>query len=100
MTVAAVFFDVYTPFLVALAIFFLHVFTHVGQAILLRMYTPGVTTSVLLVLNYSLYTSYRLIGSGTVGWDDIIPSLVLASLLLPPLLWLLLKKRSKAVRRT
>lgn len=100
VTAAAVFFEFYAPFLAVLAIFFLHVFTHVGQAILLRMYTPGVTTSVLLVLPYSLYAYYRLIGGGTIGRDDVARSLVLAALLLPPLLWLLLKGRSKAVRRT
>jgi hypothetical protein len=96
---AAAFFQFYMPFLVILAIFFLHVFTHAAQAIVLRMYTPGVATAWLLVLPYSLYAYYRLLGSGTIGRDDIVLSLVLMTLLLPVGLWLLVRDRRLAVRR-
>lgn len=97
---AAVFFSVYLPFLVMLAVFFLHVFTHAAQALLLRMYTPGVATAGLLVLPYSLYAYYRLLASGTISWDEIALSLILLVLLLPPALWLLLQGRRAAVRRS
>ena len=33
---------------------FVNAITHVGQALLLRMYTPGVVTAVLVVLPYTL----------------------------------------------
>lgn len=33
---------------------FVNVITHVGQALLLRMYTPGVITAVLVVLPYTV----------------------------------------------
>ena len=95
---AAVFFGFYWPYLVILAIFFLHVFTHAGQAVLLRMYTPGVATAVLLVLPFSLYSYYKLLESGIVHWDDLFLSLLLAVLAVPPLLWLLVRDRRKAVR--
>jgi hypothetical protein len=40
----------YLPFfLVCLHVMFLHVFTHLGQSILFRAYTPGVVTAVLLI---------------------------------------------------
>lgn len=96
VTAAAVFFDFYLPYLAVLIIYFLHVFTHVGQAVLLRMYTPGVTTAVLIVLPYSLYAFHRLLGGGIIGWDDMIYSSVFALLGLPLLISLLLAGRRRA----
>lgn len=63
------------------------------------MYTPGVATAVFLVLPYSLYAYYRLLASATVGWDDIVRSLILTALFLPLGLWLLIRgRRAKASR--
>lgn len=42
--------QMFTWFLGFNVIAFLHVFLHVGQALLLRMYTPGVVTAVLVTL--------------------------------------------------
>ncbi|MBP1933577.1 HXXEE domain-containing protein [Ammoniphilus resinae] len=41
-------------------ILFVNVFTHLGQSILLKMYTPGVVTAVLVVLPYSIYALKKL----------------------------------------
>ena len=54
-----------------LAVFFLHVFTHAGQAILLRRYVPGVVTALLVALPYSLYAGYRLSRAGLLHRDEI-----------------------------
>ncbi|RAK23065.1 uncharacterized protein with HXXEE motif [Anoxybacillus vitaminiphilus] len=43
-----------------LLILFINVFTHLGQSILLKMYTPGVITSLLIVLPYTLYAFRKL----------------------------------------
>ncbi|GIO54815.1 HXXEE domain-containing protein [Paenibacillus cineris] len=47
-------------------IMLIHVFTHVGQSIYLRRYTPGVVTAVLVTLPYSMYLFYRLLDAGLV----------------------------------
>ena len=41
-------------FTIVLLIFFLHAFTHIGQSIFLGSYTPGVFTSIVLILPYSI----------------------------------------------
>ncbi len=47
-------------FATATSIRFLNVFTHLGQALLLRRATPGVVTAVTVALPYSLYALRRL----------------------------------------
>ncbi|MNB65970.1 hypothetical protein D3C75_124330 [compost metagenome] len=94
----AAFFSFYLPFLAALSLFFLHAFTHIFQALYLKMYTPGVWTSILIVLPYSLYAFYRLISSGTADWGDIGGGVLLLLLAGPSLLVLLLRGRAKAYR--
>ena len=100
VTAMAVFFGIYLPYLAVLAVYFLHVFTHLGQAVVLRMYTPGVTTAVLIALPYSLYAYYRLLSGGVIGWDDALRGLALAVLCLPLLAWLVLEGRRRTVNRT
>ncbi|WP_375102744.1 HXXEE domain-containing protein [Paenibacillus sp. RS8] len=95
VTCIAVFFSYYLLYLAVLAVFFFHVFTHLGQTIYLKMYTPGVVTAVLVVLPYSLYAYYRLLDDGVVSIADIGLSLVVVLLLLPPLMWLLVKNRTR-----
>ncbi|CAM2858771.1 HXXEE domain-containing protein [Paenibacillus sediminis] len=56
------------PFAGALAVFFLHAFTHIGQAIYVQRYTPGVLTSIIIVLPYSVYAYYRLFGDSLITW--------------------------------
>lgn len=93
-TVLAVFFSFYYLFLMFLFLFFIHGFTHLGQAALLWSYTPGVITTPLLVLPYSLYAYYRLLGEGAISSGDIIISSLLMLVSLPFLLLLLKKGRA------
>ncbi|WP_150268792.1 HXXEE domain-containing protein [Paenibacillus tepidiphilus] len=95
VTVLAVFFSFYLLFLSVLALFLLHVFTHLGQSILLRLYTPGVITAVLIALPYSLYAFYRLLLDGIVDGKDIGLALLLLLVLVPPAVLLLLRSRKR-----
>jgi hypothetical protein len=67
----AVLFQWYGFFLIFLAIFFFHVFTHFGQSVLFKGYALGVWTSLFLVLPYSLYAYYRLLHERAVQWEDL-----------------------------
>jgi len=40
------------------SILFLHCFTHIGQSIMLKRYTPGVFTASILLIPFSLYFYY------------------------------------------
>jgi len=77
-------------YIAALHILFVNVFTHVGQAILYRGYTPGVITAIALLFPYSLYTYYRLLLEGYIDWQVIwtaFPlSIVLLLLIVPGLI--------------
>lgn len=55
----------------ALAVLTINVFTHAGQAVLTRGYTPGVVTAVAVVLPYSLYAWAGLFRAGMVGWPAV-----------------------------
>lgn len=70
-------------FLVCLHVLFLHVFTHLGQSILLRTYTPGVVTAAALALPYSMYTYFRLFAAGVVNWPLVAGTLPYVILILP-----------------
>ncbi|MEG6574888.1 HXXEE domain-containing protein [Caldibacillus debilis] len=72
----AVLFQWYGFFLIFLAIFFFHVFTHFGQSVLFKGYAPGVWTSLFLVLPYSLYAYYRLLHERAVQWEDLFWSFI------------------------
>ncbi|WNQ12262.1 HXXEE domain-containing protein [Paenibacillus aurantius] len=76
------------PFAAALAVFFAHSFTHLGQSVLLRRYTPGVATAVLLVLPYSIYAYYRLFSADLLTWATAELGLLLGVGGVIPLLWL------------
>lgn len=71
---------------ICLAIFLLHVCTHVAQPLLLRTYTPGAITAVLVVLPYSLYAFHRLFSDQLISGDDFTLSLVIGGLLAIPIL--------------
>jgi len=88
----------YLPFFLAcLHVLFLHVFTHVGQSLIMRTYTPGVVTAVVLVLPYSLYTYYRLFAEGWVSWPLIWKTLPYSFLVIP-VLYLALTLGEKAIK--
>ncbi len=71
---------------ICLAIFLLHVVTHVAQTLLLHSYTPGVITAVLVVLPYSLYAFHHLFSDRLISEDDVNASLLIGALLAIPIL--------------
>ncbi|MCM3714922.1 HXXEE domain-containing protein [Alkalihalobacillus oceani] len=95
----AALYSFYFPFLMFLALFFAHVFTHIGQAIYVRRYTPGLISSVVLVLPYSSYVYYRLLGEAVTGWADVIWSASTMAGLLPVLLFFLIRARNRLKMR-
>lgn len=95
VTCIAVFFSFYWLYLSVTAVFLLHVFTHLGQSIFLKMYTPGVLTALFVAFPYSLYAFYRLLSEDTVSPTDIAWSLLLVLLLTPPIVWGLMKSRAR-----
>ena len=69
------------------SLFFLHVFTHLGQLLYLKMYTPGVVSAVILVLPYTLYMYSRIISEGLVTWGEVLFSIPVGLLLVPIVLF-------------
>lgn len=61
----------YSLFIGANALFFIHVFTHLGQSIYLKSYTPGVITGLFVVLPYTVYLFYRMLNEGMVSITEI-----------------------------
>ncbi|MFD1907207.1 HXXEE domain-containing protein [Paenibacillus rhizoplanae] len=91
-----IFLEFYWPYLAVLAVFLLHVFTHLAQSMVLKLYTPGVVTAVLLAFSVFLVCFfYRLLHEGIVSEADIGWSLLLLLILTPPLVWGLMKKRTR-----
>ncbi|MBN6188998.1 HXXEE domain-containing protein [Aneurinibacillus sp. BA2021] len=70
-------------YVAALHVLFGNVWTHVIQSIVLRGYTPGVVTAVVLVLPYSVYMYSRLLAEGYIDWSLIWSALPLSIVLLP-----------------
>ncbi|MEH7883843.1 HXXEE domain-containing protein [Bacillus sp. JJ1609] len=70
-------------FTVLILVFFIHVFTHIGQSILFRSITPGVITSVLLVLPYSFVMLNTLLEREIINWDIILTCLPYVLLAIP-----------------
>lgn len=97
-TILAVFFSFYYLFLVFLAIFFAHVFTHIGQALYLKKYTPGVITSIILVLPYSLYAYYRLLKEQVISGGDILWSILGMCIAVPFLFLFLVSERNRVTK--
>lgn len=74
-------------------------FTHLGQAFYLRKYTPGVITSIILVLPYSSYTYYRLLKEQVISGTDILWSTIGAFIIVPILFLFLVYERNKATKK-
>ncbi|GED31112.1 HXXEE domain-containing protein [Brevibacillus centrosporus] len=70
-------------FLVCLHVLFLHSFTHIGQSLLLRTYTPGVVTAVTLTLPYGLFAYSRLFTEGVITWSMVFSTLPYVVLIIP-----------------
>ncbi|WP_433745840.1 HXXEE domain-containing protein [Falsibacillus pallidus] len=54
-----------------MSVFVLHSLTHIGQAVLLKRYTPGVITSVILIIPYGVVFYRTLLEAGTIDIADI-----------------------------
>ncbi|MGV3488895.1 MAG: HXXEE domain-containing protein [Tuberibacillus sp.] len=93
-TVLFVFFSFSYLYLICLIIFFGHVFTHVGQSIYLKRYTPGVITSIFIVLPYSTYAFYRLFKADLVQSNQLYLSLLLLIIAVPLLIGFLARKKA------
>lgn len=72
------------PFVVAAALFFVHGFMHLGQAIVMRGYVPAVITSALVVVPYGLVLFSRLLREGLVDWPGLIVSVAVGAVLMIP----------------
>lgn len=94
-TLPALFFSYYSLYLAALHVFFLHVFTHVGQSVLFRRYTPGVTTAICLVLPYSIWAYLFLYRQHILTPDNIRESLLVLAVGLPVAMGFLLWARKR-----
>ena len=62
-------------FTIMLLIFFIHVFTHIGQSIILRSITPGVITSIVIIFPYSIIMFNSLFKNQMITWNTIDVSL-------------------------
>jgi len=70
-------------FTVMILVMFLHVFTHVGQSVFLRSITPGVITSIFLVLPYTLIMFNSLFKHQIITWKTIYISTPFIFLIIP-----------------
>lgn len=64
--------------------YFLHAFVHLGQSLVLRGYTPGLVTAVLLVLPTSVYLYWRLLSAPLVDVESVIATGVLGLVVFVP----------------
>ncbi|MFC4798308.1 MULTISPECIES: HXXEE domain-containing protein [Neobacillus] len=70
-------------FLTIFNLFFLQAFSHVGQTIIFRDYTPGVITALFIVIPYSFLTYYRLFELGFIDKQLLFKSIPLTVLMIP-----------------
>ena len=70
-------------FTATLNVFFLQAFSHVGQTLIFRGYTPGVITALFIVIPYSLLTYYRLFELGLIDGYLLFESIPISILMVP-----------------
>jgi hypothetical protein len=73
----------YLMFLGYNAVLLLHVLMHVGQALYVQKWVPGVITAVGITLPYTVYLFYRLLNENVVDVSDLLLSLPLGLTLVP-----------------
>jgi hypothetical protein len=79
----------YPLFLLASAVFFIHGFMHLGQALILRSYVPAMITSALIIIPYGLALYGRLIEEGIVDLTGLLIYFPLSVILLVPFILLM-----------
>lgn len=62
---------------------FLHCFSHLGHAVLLKKYTPGVWTAVLLLIPISIYMYQWMFQHSLITWSQLFISLIWGLLAIP-----------------
>lgn len=70
-------------FTAALNIFFVQTFSHIGQTLIFKAYTPGVVTAFFVVIPYSLLTYSRLLESGLIDGNLLRESVPVSLLMIP-----------------
>lgn len=83
-TFLAIEYSYYSLFLLASSMFFLHGFVHLGQAIVLRRYTPALITSVVIVIPYGLVLFQQLLDKRIVHLPGLLINFLLAIILMLP----------------
>ncbi|MGE7931608.1 HXXEE domain-containing protein [Viridibacillus arvi] len=63
--------------------FFLHAFTHIGQSVILRSITPGVFTSLIVIIPYSIILYRSLLVNKVFTWEIIFVCLPFCLLIIP-----------------
>ncbi|WP_462409315.1 HXXEE domain-containing protein [Neobacillus sp. Marseille-QA0830] len=63
-------------------ILFIHSFTHIGQCLLFKKYTPGVVTSIILVIPFSIYFFHFLLSGHFIDWKMIWWSIPIGAVLM------------------
>ncbi|MGY0691861.1 HXXEE domain-containing protein [Virgibacillus sp. FSP13] len=76
----------YYLFLGVNLLFAINIFTHPLQALYLRCYTPGVLTSLLLIIPYYCLFFYRFYNTDMLALDSIIGAIFVMVLLIPAFL--------------
>ena len=67
--------------------YFLHTFTHIGGSLILRRYTPGVITAILIVLPSSVFLYMTVFSLGLLDWQQAICTALAGIALFIPLLF-------------
>ncbi|MBS4176507.1 HXXEE domain-containing protein [Lederbergia citrea] len=70
-------------FTAVLNVFFLQTFSHIGQTVIFRGYTPGVITALVIVIPYSLLTYYWLFELNLIDGQLIFESIPFSILMVP-----------------
>lgn len=86
-TFIAVQFNNLYMFIIMTLVFFLHSFMHIGQSIILRSITPGVVTSIVILIPYSIILYYELFSNQLINWKTIFICLPFTILIAPILLF-------------
>ncbi|SOB89863.1 uncharacterized protein with HXXEE motif [Ureibacillus xyleni] len=74
-------------FIIITLVFFLHSFTHIGQAIIFRSITPGVITSIVILIPYSIILYHSLLSNNIIDWKTIFLCLPFTILIAPVVLF-------------
>ncbi|GIN70271.1 membrane protein [Bacillus sp. J14TS2] len=74
-------------FTIMILIIFLHIFTHIAQSIILKSITPGVITSIFIVLPYSIILFHSLFENKIITWNMMFFSTPFIILIFPVLLF-------------